>query len=154
MKARSVFAVVLPIFGIFGVFAYAWYDLMTSYKTVEHVEQVSWLPEAASDISYFSSYAHNAGEFDISEEGFLQWAKRWSVEAIDEPVEVLRYSYFTWDPPDTDANDWAECNRLHAEHVAEIADGYFHQDEPTYRGGVTVAYDRTTGRAYYMVSIR
>jgi hypothetical protein len=55
------------------------------------------VPEAASDVYYYTDWAADEAEFSISEDDFLDWckSKSWEVEPIEEPVE---YFYPTWGP--------------------------------------------------------
>src|SRR4029450_8888779 len=70
------------------------YLALTHFETAENVDRVSWLPDSASNVSYYRSYNYTAYEFDISEDEFKKWI--WlDVKPITKPVEVHRYSYMT-----------------------------------------------------------
>jgi hypothetical protein len=136
----------------------------TDVDTAEHVASVSWLPEEASDICYYRSYGFTAYEFDISEQGFLDWAESrwagWDVQPIEEPVSVTRYRSRTdSDPPydwdaandlmDEDPEEWErQYYARRAIYNASISHGFYYGHETGNGGGVQVAYDSEKGRAY------
>ena len=125
----------------------------TRFETAENVSHVDWLPDEASNVSFYKSYSYKAFEFDISENGFLEWAQRWDVQPIASPVTILRYSLMTTAVPDYNKPNPTQDERLlqlqqHPSQRATIRDGYYYDYEDSSYGGVSVAYDRSKGRAY------
>ena len=122
----------------------------------EHIEQVDWLPPGASDICYYKTYSYTAYEFNISESEFREWGDRWEFTEIQEPFEIWRYNLSLVESPDRsggyDTEAWEEYNNL---VNATIVDGLCYRTPPRGNGGgVYVAYDRVTGRAYFQSSPR
>jgi len=130
------------------------YITLTHFESGENVEQVSWLPSAASNISYYRSYNFTAYEFDISESEFKHWI--WlDVRAITEPIKVYRYSHMTRGKPDFGLNpSFAELEQWEATYLARVSDGLYFNNRRSNGGGVTVAFDRTKGRAYFQTNPR
>lgn len=129
----------------------------TRLEMGENVPSVGWLPDGATNVSYYRSYLNTAYEFDIDEQGFLDWS-RWDVTEIDRPVRILRYVYFSKPPPTlsnqlTDA-EWEEFAKTEVKRSVEISDGLYYVYRQSNGGGVMVGYDRTTGRAYYQSAPR
>jgi len=111
-------------------------------------KKVSWLPDAATNVSYYKSYSFTAYEFDISEEDFKKWAWKWDVKKIDKPVKVGRYTRRTLLMPDDP--DEVEYDEYQNEVWAKIKVGYYYTTPPRGNGGGTsVAYNLFTGRAYF-----
>lgn len=143
----------------------------------EGLDSVPWLPETAGNISYCRNKIFGESyEFDISEEGFLDWCKSkgWSPRTITDSFSILRYNFFTLKledyeitdedvkefDPDCSAQDipatkkvlspdyWANLTR------AEVSEGYYYEDRQSNGGGCTAVYDNKKGRAYYNYSPR
>jgi len=113
----------------------------------ESVQSVEWLPETASNISYYRTYSWQAYEFDISEADFEDWAARWDLKEIGHAVSIPRYSYR--DRYDhLDPNDPEQEDRERERFWADIDNGLYDRQEDDDGGGYIVAYDRTNGRAY------
>jgi len=107
----------------------------THPDTGQNVSSVSWLPAEATHVSYFKTYSYTAYEFDISEEGFKNWASDWEMKEIETPFTTKRYSAYTL---------------AESETTATITNGYCFQTPPRDNGGETlVAYDRDRKRAFY-----
>src|SRR5687768_14859438 len=99
MKRFLLIAVLLT-----GLALLAWttYRGFTDVESGEHVARVSWLPESATDVSFFRSYSWTAYEFTIPEQDFLRWAadKGWDVkENKGEPRTIARYHVGLGDVP-------------------------------------------------------
>lgn len=119
---------------------------------------VDWLPTDASNVSFARTYAWEYYEFDISEPAFLKWASHWQLNEIQEPFYVTRYTIIG-SPPPTSTYDGPrqllealdiEPPKEPSRYTAEIRNGlmyYFHNERT--HGGTYIAFDRTTGRAYF-----
>ena len=130
------------------------YITLTHFEFAENVERVSWLPPAATNVSYYRSYNFTAYEFDITEVEFKRWT--WlDVKPIAEPVKVYRYSHRKRANPDFGPNpSFEELEVWEATHRATASDGLYYNNRSSSSGGVTVAFDRTKGRAYFQTNPR
>ena len=117
--------------------------------TGEHIPRADWLPESASDISFYRSYSHTAYEFKISERDLLKWADRWSFQEIEKPVRIHRYLYFLKRP-----EDFGSYEEYHRECTIEVPEGLISVRRQRNGGGHTAVYDRKTGYAYVQTSPR
>ena len=138
-------------------FARSAYQGFTQIEQGENASSVDWLPDKASHVSYFRSYMNTAYEFDIDEDGFRKWS-RWDTAEIRDPVTITRYSYFAKPRPelasDATAAEYQAYLTTMTERSATISDGLYYGYLQSNGGGVWVAYDRETGRAYYQSSPR
>jgi hypothetical protein len=135
------------------------YDYLAHFETAENVARVSWLPNAASNVSYYKSYGFTAYEFDISEAEFRKWARRYELNEIgDSPIEVMRYQYVgTYAPVRKDNPsliDDAKFAEWAADVQAEVGNGLYFSERRANGGGVTVAFDRDSRRAYFQSNPR
>ena len=64
-----------------------WKESGTSVKTV------TWLPDDATNVSYTRTSNLRLFEFDISENGFRDWAQQYDLVEIAEPYYIERYNY-------------------------------------------------------------
>jgi hypothetical protein len=129
------------------------YIELTHVETGENIDSVSWLPKSASHISYLRSYGFTAYEFDISESDFRAWSS-WELQPISKPVTVMRYSFTNQADFDTRNTSMAQWDRWEEKCRATVSDGLWYERRRGNGGGVTVAYDRTKGRAYIQTSPR
>ena len=114
--------------------------------TGAHLPRVDWLPEEASDISFYRSYSNTAYEFKISERDFLRGANRnWKFQEIEEPVSVPRYLYFLALKNHKDYGSWEEMKKG---CFVTISEGVFSEVRRKNGGGHIAVYDRKTGYAY------
>ena len=127
----------------------------THYETAENLARVDWLPESASNVSYYKSYNFTAYEFNIPEPDFKQWAW-WDLEEIKDPVKVDRYTFFAKRrlPMGPDATPSRQLEQEYESRSAEVAHGLFYEYRSSSSGGVSVAYDRVKGRAYFQSNPR
>lgn len=127
-----------------------WSD--THPDTGVNVPSVGWLPESASNVSFYRTYSWTAYEFDIDEAGFREWARRFGgeLEPFSDGCRIERYS-------------WREFCRSQASTTVD-GDAYYEEERKHYAyvrnglcyryinerngGGVHVVYDRDAGRAY------
>ncbi len=95
----------------------------------EHARRVSFLPETATDVSWYRSYNSTGFDFKISEADFKKWS-RWEVREIAEPFSVF-------------------LRRNAGQEQIKIKNGLYYFSTAR-NGGITlVAYDRASGRAYF-----
>lgn len=86
LKYALIYGVVLVVAG-FGVVI--WHHMP---KDAENVENVTWLPEVATNISYYRYPFHcEIYEYDISEADFRTIYAQEKLEEIKEPVTIKRY---------------------------------------------------------------
>ena len=133
------------------------YVELTHIDHGEGVASVPWLPESASNISFYRSYMYTAYEFDISEQDFSKWT--WlDVAEISTPVTITRYKTFTTKIPELSANPTASELLAHQtaydEQSATISDGLYYESRRNNGGGVMVCYDRKIGRAFLQTNPR
>ena len=132
----------------------ATYVSFTYVETAENVTHVDWLPDSASNISYYRSYSFTAYEFDIPEADFIAWSSR-DLKPIKAPVEVYRYSHATTpaDTPHPNAS-YEELQEMLARRMATVTDGLYFEYRQQNGGGLRMAYDRSKGRAFVKTSPR
>ncbi len=133
-------------------FLYGTYVGLTHVEIGENVPSVNWLPDAASNVSFYKSYSFTSYEFDIPESDFVKWS-RWELSPIDEPVSIPRYCYSSVDVPapgpNATAEEWQAFESSYASRSAKITNGLYYGYLQGNGGGVWVGYDRNLGRAYY-----
>ncbi len=133
-------------------FFYSAYRGYTDVEVGESLPCVSWLPNHATNVSFYRSYLNTAYEFDISENRFREWS-RWNLAEIVEPVQISRYLAFSTPRPQEVANPTgAEIEKFALEYSRRsvtIRSGLYFGHLQDNGGGVWVGYDRETGRAYY-----
>lgn len=133
-------------------FFYGAYRGFTDIETGESLASVDWLPEDATNVSFYRSYLNTAYEFDISERGFRDWS-RWELEEITEPVRIPRYLAYSTPPPQEPRDptiDEIEAFALeYSKRGATIKNGLYYGYLQDNGGGIWVGYDRESGRAYY-----
>jgi len=122
----------------------------------ENVKSVSWLPKEATDICFYETYSFTAFEFNISEQGFMDWAKKWKIKKNVEPVGIMRYTQFTLPQPKSSSDPTGEKYKEYQSKIKiRIKNGLYYRTPPRPNGGGTyVGYDLDTGRAYYQSSPR
>ncbi len=125
---------------------------LTQIETAESVASVDWLPDSATNVSYYRSYLNTAYEFDIDESEFRKWS-RWDITEITEPVQMSRYLAFSKPRPQEPVNPTEEeqiaFTSENHERGITIRNGLYYGHTQRNGGGVWVAYDRQTGRAYF-----
>ena len=142
--------IVVTIVACILAFLRAGFVQLTHFESGENVAHVDWLPQAASNVSFYRSVQFTAYEFDISEVEFSRWSQ-WINEPITKPFRLKRYNYRTLESPEPGPNSTAaEVERWKEENesrLATISSGLSAE-----HGQVSVAYDRSQGRAYYSKS--
>lgn len=154
MKKRIL---VISIIAFAIWFFYGAYRGFTDIESGESQASVDWLPEDATNVSFYRSYLNTAYEFDISEQGFRDWS-HWELEEISEPVGFSRYLTFsTPRPQEPDSPTRAEIEALALEYSKRgvtIRNGLYYGYLQDNGGGVWVGYDRESGRAYFQSAPR
>ena len=132
------------------------YFLSSSPDFGENVESVKWLPDYASQVSYYRSKQVQVYEFAISPEDFNQWAQSNQMEVLQlsEPETLSRYKAYlpadktqqaksiTSDTPITveQFKEWKSAISIQISNglIAEKPDG----------SAGTAIYDPVAGKAY------
>ena len=164
MKKRLV---PIAVVACLAFFFWSAYKAFTEVESGEHVARVSWLPESATDVSFYRSYSFTAYEFTIPEQNFLHWAKGWEVARIvGEPRSISRYHRGLNDVPYPDdpapgehsKEVWSKYETALAQYreanVKHIANGYYYEIRQSDGGGMAVGYDKEIGRAYFQSAPR
>ena len=145
--------IVITVLACGIAFLRAAYIDLTHVETGENVEHVKWLPKSASNVSFHRSYSFTAYEFDIPESEFLAWSS-WKMQPVTKPVSVMRYSYTNHPHYLSQNPTMAEMEQWHSQCHATVSNGWWHERRQSNGGGVSVAYDRTKGRAFVQTSPR
>jgi hypothetical protein len=145
----------VTVIAITIAFGRAVYIGLTHVERAKNLSHVSWLPPSATNVSFYKSYNFTAYEFDISEGEFRRWASWYGVQPIGAPIRVWRYNF-----PDVESRDlgsdpsFDELEEWEATRTATVTDGLGFVERRPNGGGISVAYDRTTGRAYFQSNPR
>ncbi|MFO0884316.1 MAG: hypothetical protein U0894_09020 [Pirellulales bacterium] len=133
-------------------FAHGAYVHFVHVEYGENEASVKWLPQSATNVSYYNAYPYTVYEFDISEAEFVKWSPK-KLSPITAPVIVTRYCYFQR-PRLTSANGKRRSPLMPLPpRWATVSTGLVY-DDTSHRGGIQVTYDRLQGRAYYFRSMR
>lgn len=120
----------------------------------ENLARVEWLPETASDISFYRSYSWKSWEFSMAERDFRrEWASRYNLKEITEKQVISRFSW--WDfriekPP----HDSLTFFREEKNHLAEVVHGLYASERWDNGGGYHIAFDRDEDRVYFQSNPR
>ena len=131
----------------------------------ENVAKVDWLPDAASNVSFYKSYSSTAYEFEIPEEDFvaLGQEKKWKLLEIEgnalrvftyRSIGKMREKYTDPAPEFATEEHIAEYRRQQEIIEPTVTNGLVYQVSGQNGGGITVVYDRTKKRAYVSASPR
>ncbi len=124
----------------------------------EHVARVKWLPEDASNISFYKSYSYTAFEFRTSEEDFKKNANpTWNFQEIVEPEVISRYNsiietrkyHQTFENYDHEAYTASQSRS-----TAKVTHGIVAKQRRSNGGGYHAVYDRDNGIAYIQTNPR
>lgn len=156
---RGALVVILGIISLIGL---TWFDL-TQYESGinEKKPNLSWLPPAAEDVTYYEGSINQQAEFTINKESFLLWCEglerplKLITEkedgddySISRPRRILEYQGELEPIPEPKmANDLEEYF-THYRKDCDVGDYYY---SLVYRnnGGYWIGYDVDEGRAYY-----
>jgi len=166
MKKSLILPPTIFILIVVAVVAFAFrYQLFGNHDELNDASSASWLPSEAHSIYARNHGASEVYEFNISEQGFLEWAKKKGLEIspiVGESIRMNRYTqrdsaekekidcFSGYGPKLTPeaANVVQECiNESAGIHVA--TKGYQGEKLGENYGGYRVVYDTEQGRAYY-----
>ena len=154
---------VILFIAVVVVFAFR-YTLFGNYDQLNGADSATWLPSEARNIFSRNNGGSELYEFEISEQGFLDWAadKELGVAPIEgESLKIPRYLYneidyeqhwiectlgFGEKLTDEEAEKAEECLNI-GTHIA--TQGYQGERRGKNHGGYSVVYDSEEGRAYY-----
>lgn len=143
------------------VFLWSCYHAVTYRESGEHVARVSWLPDEASDVSYYRTVHMVVYECRIARPAFVALAreKGWELKPIREPTEATRPAWFSTQAPrkedfpgDQDRYD-REFTAWLGRTRAVVRDGWTAGDREGDCGDIVV-YDQEAGRLYYYWTAR
>ena len=128
---------------------FGWAAFGDHSETGIHRPSVDWLPQTASDISFYRNSNIEsilAYEFHISKSDFKALARErgWPVKAPEQRASVIRYT---------------QCLPFGAPHrnepfAAATSDGLFFEERRPNGGGITVLFDDANSMAYVFKSNR
>lgn len=114
----------------------------------ENLAQVDWLPETASDISYYRTYNLKVSEFSMNESDFRKWASDSDLKEIKDRQEIRRFSW--WDYQKTRPKQYDETYfREEQNHIAIVTNGLFSSYRQSDGGGNYTVFDRDKNRVYF-----
>jgi hypothetical protein len=154
MHTKRVVLITVAIAIVLGA-GFVWYAIESTKKieSGQGVVTVSWLPTAATDISYYRSYGWTAYEFEISEEGFREWASKYPLKEIDDTVYMERWSWLDFSQESSHLPT-EEYQSLRLSHLTSIENGLFGGISWENGGRELAAFDRKLGRAYFQSNPR
>lgn len=123
-------------------------------ETGVNVKTVDWLPPEATNISYYKTYSWRAYEFDMDEESFKRWARRWDLKPIKEEETITRYSYTSFLKQSRNYRNAKVYEAEEKKHVATVSTGLYDREIRRNGGGYHVVYDREKQRAYFQSNPR
>ena len=148
----TVFSVAIVVWGMLGI------REMSTVRTGENVDHVSWLPNSASNISYFLSYSFTAYQFQITEFEFVDWCPE-ELSEITAPLTISTWQARMVDTPLPNSTTTAiEHEKLVREFESltsvTVTNGLFY--EKWYRnGGCSIyVFDRDSSVGYRQSSPR
>ncbi len=126
---------ILTIAGISSIILQDERPAIGNHVTAEECRDIVFVPEGATDISYFRSYSATEFECLCTEEAFRKWARP-EIETIDKPE---RFYFWRIRTP---------------EESVEIRRGLRSSHHRSNGGGYSAVYDLDTGRLYLQASPR
>lgn len=158
-----VFAMPFMLFGLWLGLG-AWLD--SSPEIGENIQHVDWLPNSASNVSFYKSGSFTAYEFNISEPSFCEFAKTksWNIKEIStEPFKMVsyrighklkdKYPYPELKNLSTD-KDIEDYNKAYEILRPTITNGLKYEFREANGGGISVAFDRNKQRAFVQTNPR
>jgi hypothetical protein len=132
-----------------SVALFSWAAFGDQSETGFHRSSVDWLPETASDISFYrnSNIANIlAYEFHISKPDFeaLAGERGWRVKPLEQRASVIRY---------TQCLPSGHHQRTEP-FAAAASEGLFFEDRRSNGGGISVLFDGANSMAYVFKSNR
>ena len=130
--------VAVPLVGItlfFAVLLLSRFGLMAQKIDIAGGDSCWNVPEAARNIYAKGSHLHFAAEFEITETALVEYCqvRGWPLTEISTPVTARTYRAYS------------DSNAEEPEII--VSQGLVH-DSMTHRGGVTVVFDRSMGKAF------
>ncbi len=134
LKIALIYGFVLVMLG-FGFLIWTFMP-----KDAEKVEKVAWLPDVATNVSYYRFPFHcEIYEFDISETHFRTIYAQEKLEEIKEPVTIRRYTARMDGVPE-DGRTVTVKNGLCCFGKEDYVTGVYSKE---------IVFDRESGRAYF-----
>lgn len=122
-------------------------------QIAENVDMVKWLPESATDISYYKSKRFLVFEAAMPEPEWVEWVERAGADpqAIRNPFSVVRYSFYLDELPGMEGLDEeAQMVRWAALTKVTIENGLGFDIKQTGSGTrMSGGYDRDRKRGYF-----
>ena len=149
---RNFIKVIAKLFRIF-VFATILFIVVAIYFSFksdrgENLKSVDWLPSEATNISFNKNMVQTSYEFEISENGFLQWAKdnNYTTHKVTNKEYAVTLYRYTYGYPDK-SQDYNNT-------VVSKFNGYYYEynNKSGNGGGRWVGYDKDIHKAYYFSS--
>jgi len=115
-----------------------------------------FLPDQATNISYYRNFGYTYYECEISEKDALEFTSKegWTMQPIGEEPIRMWCSFFstTNGPQRTAAMEYFE-KYGEGNYPYYISEGYYF-DDMTNRGGNTIVYDTSLGKLFFQMSRR
>jgi len=116
-----------------------------------------FLPDQATNISYYRKFRYLYYECDVSEKDVLDFTskKKWTLQPIsEEPIEMECLFFSTTNGPQRSvAMDYFEKHGERKVYPYFINEGYYY-DDMTNRGGYRIVYDTSLGKLFFELSMR
>lgn len=144
-----VLSVIAPIAGWFFLMDYS----RKNPETGINVPTADWLPETASDISFYRSHSWKAWEYTISENDFRESGSRYDLKEIEEPQSIPRFSWLEF--RNTDPTKYGESYfREEQGHHAKVSNGLFASKRWKNGSGYHIIFDRDKSRVFFQSNKR
>jgi hypothetical protein len=160
MKKGCLIPVVVAIIGILSLIGFAWHDQTHFESGIKMTNpQLDWLPESATDVTYYYGSISQYAEFSIDQQLFIKWC-----ESIERPLKeiieqendqtvsrahrILEHQGILQPIPEPQSDRDFDKYFQHYRKKFKIGDLYY---SLVYRnnGGYWIGYDVDEGRAYY-----
>lgn len=164
---KRKFLITAAIFAslVLSFLGYVWYGFSTFESGINvPTTDLVWLPESASNVTYFQDWLSQYAEFDIEEKEFVEWCtlKGWPLQRVTEaqsefrinrpryPLEQHGVLKKTPLPP----ADYDPSTYEHPYFKKFKPGDLFYSRRYDNSGGYYIAYEVETGRAFYTHSNR
>ena len=148
-RDTQAFYVLLAMVALFPFAVF--YMLQQGPDFGENLQSVDWLPETASNVSYYRSDQVEIYEFSITVEEYKRWAERQGmhIRTITSPISVSRYmAYIPGNPhlvPSSDGLTSEEFHQWQNMISIQVESGLYASEE----GHYTAVYDYNSHKCYY-----
>lgn len=140
-----------------GIFVFGWLGIgaweNANPEQGENQARVDWLPENASDISYYRAYSWKAWEYSMNESDFREAATRYNLREITEEQVIPRYSWWTFRNTNN-AKNYKDFFAEESKHYAKVRNGLFASERQADGGGFQLVFDRDQSRVYFQSNPR